>query len=76
MIQLANATAERRCAIRDFLADASAAGLILVERDALIPQPITPAQELALIDRHFGIDRTVLNAERAAQLNPGAECAC
>jgi len=76
MIHRANATADTREAIRGFLATAAEAGYILIERGALIPQAITPDEELALVDRHFGIDRAQLNAERAAILTPGAECAC
>lgn len=76
MIHRANATADTREAIRGFLATASAAGYILIERDALLPQALAPGDELALIDRHFGIDRAQLNAERSALLTPGAECAC
>ena len=76
MMHRAAATADTREAIRGFLAAAADQGFILVERGALIPTPITPADELALIDRHFAIDRAQLQAERAAQLTPGAECAC
>lgn len=76
MIQLADATREKRMAIRDFLASASRHGYMLIERDAIIPVPLDTAEEVELIDRHFGINREQLVAERAALLTPGAECAC
>jgi hypothetical protein len=76
MIQRADATREHRMAIRNFLASAARSGFILVERDAVIPQPLSGEDEIELIDRHFGIDRAQLQSERAALLTPGADCAC
>lgn len=76
MIQRADATREQRMVIRNFLASAARDGYVLIEREAVLPQPLTPEEEVELIDRHFGIDRSQLQAERNALLTPGAECAC
>lgn len=76
MIQRADTTREQRMAIRNFLASAARAGFVLIEREAIIPQPLTAAEEVELIDRHFGIDRAQLQAERNALLTPGSDCAC
>lgn len=76
MIQRADATREQRMVIRNFLASASRQGFALVETAAVVPQPLTAKEEVELIDRHFGIDRAQLQAERNALLTPGADCAC
>jgi len=42
----------------------------------LIPQELTVNEVSVLLDEQQGINRAQLDAERSAQLQPGAECAC
>ena len=60
-----------------FLASLEAQDLKICSRDELFRtwEPITRTHQ-DLIDRHQEIDREQLAAERAAQLQPGADCAC
>lgn len=76
MTQRLAAAQPLRAAVEAFLAYAAAHGHLLTDQSALIPQAMTRAEQEAMLDAHFGIDRAALNAERAAQLTPGAECAC
>jgi hypothetical protein len=76
MTQRLAATLPQRLAVRDFLAFAATRGALLTDQSALIPQAMTRAEQEAMLDAHYGIDRAQLAAERAAQLTPGAECAC
>ncbi|MDD2763456.1 MAG: hypothetical protein PHE83_05720 [Opitutaceae bacterium] len=70
-------TAHDRGEILIFLHAAQGAGYRLCREDPLLGTwTPTPDDIEGLLDAHFGIDRAALNAERAAQLQPGAECAC
>jgi hypothetical protein len=70
------ATEPSRAQMHEFVEAIRTAGFKIIDDSGLLPEELTPNQISALIDRQFGIDREQLNAERAAQLQPGAECAC
>ena len=60
-----------------FLGSLGAQDLRICAKDELLGtwEPIAQTHQ-DLIDRHQQIDRGLLAAERSAQLQPGAECAC
>jgi hypothetical protein len=69
-------TSDARGAIHAFVEFARTKDIQLVANGGLFPVELTVAETSALIDQQQGIDRAQLNAERASQLQPGAECAC
>jgi hypothetical protein len=70
------ATESAHAQIHLFLERCHARGIRLRDDTGLLPEDLTPLQISALIDDYLGIDRAQLDLERAAQLQPGAECAC
>jgi hypothetical protein len=62
--------------IHSFVEFARMKGTHFVATGGLFPEELTVKQISELIDEQHGIDRTQLHAERCAQLQPGAECAC
>lgn len=69
-------TEDARSLIHKFVEAIRRDGIRIVDSSGLLPEELTPLQISNLIDRHFGIDRARLDAERAATREPGAECAC
>ena len=76
MTQRYLSTSDARGAVHAFVEFARAQGIHLCDSRALIQQELTVNEVSVLIDEQQGIDREQLDAERAAQLQPGAECAC
>jgi hypothetical protein len=65
-----------RVAVFDLVLFARGKGVQVMDTSGLIPVELTVLQLSQLMDELHGIDREQLAAEHAAQLQPGAECAC
>ena len=76
MTQRYLSSSDARGAVHAFVEFARTKGVKLFNPSELIPQELTVNEVSVLLDEQQGINRAQLDAERSAQLQPGAECAC